>query len=114
MDDLNITTTIPISTGSDGVTRIGATRVPLETVVEAFKNGSTAEEIVFQYPVLDLSDVYAVIGYFLKNRLKIEAYLHTSQSVSEQLRPIVQHRFQSDDIRQRLMTRRANLTSNNS
>ena len=42
---------IPLEADSDGVVRVGGTRVTLGTVVAAFQEGATAEEIVFQYPV---------------------------------------------------------------
>ena len=41
---------IPLEADLDGVVRISGTRVTLDTVVAAFKDGATAEEIVFQYP----------------------------------------------------------------
>jgi uncharacterized protein (DUF433 family) len=58
-----IDTPIPLKTDVDGVVRVGNTRVTLDTVIIAFKEGATAEEIVSQYPSLLLADVYAVIGY---------------------------------------------------
>jgi uncharacterized protein (DUF433 family) len=51
---------------ADGVARIGATRVTLDTLVAAFEEGATAEEIVRQYPSLQLADVCSVIGYYLR------------------------------------------------
>jgi hypothetical protein len=36
---------IPLEAGTDGVVRVGGTRVTLDTVVTAFKQGATAEEI---------------------------------------------------------------------
>jgi len=105
MNPSAITATIPLQTGSDGVIRVGQTRVTLEVLISAFKNGSTAEEIVFQYPVLDLADVYAVISYYLKNRASIEDYLQKSDAVSEKLRLNIQEKFPSNSIRQRLMAR---------
>ncbi len=53
---------VPLLTDKDGVVRVGGTRVTLDTVVAAFKEGATAEEIVQQYPSLELADVYAVIS----------------------------------------------------
>jgi hypothetical protein len=50
--------TAPISIDIDGVARIGRTRVTLDTVVLAFEQGATAEEIASRYPALKLSDVY--------------------------------------------------------
>jgi Protein of unknown function (DUF433) len=37
---------IPLVSGSDGVMRVRGTRVTLETVLSAFAEGATAEEIV--------------------------------------------------------------------
>jgi hypothetical protein len=36
----------PLETDTDGVVRVGKTRVTLDTVVSVFKQGTTAEEIV--------------------------------------------------------------------
>ena len=47
----------------------------LDTILAAFNEGATAEEIVYQYPSLHLADVYAVISYYLRRRLEVEAYL---------------------------------------
>ena len=61
---------VPFTVDSDGVARVGKTRVTLDTVVAAFLEGATAEEIVQQYPTVDLADIYSVIGYFLRRRQK--------------------------------------------
>ena len=51
-----------------------ATRVPLETVVDAFRDGASAEEIVIRFPVLDLTEAYAVLAYYLRNCEAVDAY----------------------------------------
>ena len=43
---------MPLMTDQDGVVRVGGTRVTLDTIVMAFNQGATAEEIVLQYPSL--------------------------------------------------------------
>src|ERR1700690_1752742 len=58
-----------------GVYRVGGTRVTLDLVVRAFDRGATAEEIVQKLPSLELSDVYQVIGYYLKYRGELSEYL---------------------------------------
>ena len=63
--------------------RVGGTRVTLDTVVDAFKRGATAEEIAQQYPTVELSDVYSVLGYYLDQREEIEAYLGERSAKSE-------------------------------
>jgi len=69
---MTTTVTVPLTIGEDGVIRVGKTRVTLDTVVYAFQDGATAEEIASQYPSLDLSDVYLVIAYYLKHRAEVE------------------------------------------
>lgn len=66
---------VPLKMNEDGVVLVGGTRVPLDTIVYAFCNGDTAEEIVEQYDVLKLSDVYAAIAYYLDHQAEVEAYL---------------------------------------
>ena len=42
----------PLELNEDGVVLVGNTRVTLDTLVAAFLEGATAEEIVEQYPSL--------------------------------------------------------------
>lgn len=70
-----VQTPIPLKTDVDGVVRVGNSRVTLDTVIAAFTEGATAEEITAQYPTLSLADVYAVIGYYLQQQAEVEAYL---------------------------------------
>lgn len=47
--------------------RVRGTRVTLDTVLAAFRDGATAEEIVQQYPSISLADMYQVLGYSLRH-----------------------------------------------
>ena len=60
---------ISLSVDTDGVIRIANTRVTLDTIVAAFLEGATAEEIAQQYPTVELADIYAIIGYYLRRGL---------------------------------------------
>src|SRR5689334_5795469 len=73
----------PIRTDADGVARIGGTRVRLDTVITAFNAGCAAEEIVLKYPSVELSDVYAVITYYLWHRTEVDAYLDEQRRLSK-------------------------------
>ena len=66
---------IPLATTADGVVRIGATRVTLDTVIAAYREGMTPEGIAEQYPSLRLNELYSVIGYFLSHTEEVDAYL---------------------------------------
>ena len=87
---------------------MGKTRVSLDSVIAAFNEGATPEEIVQQYDVISLADVYAVIGYYLENQSEIDSYLTERRTHREQLRQEIEARHQPQDIRQRLLARRRN------
>src|SRR5437016_1355238 len=65
----------PLHADPDGVLRVDGTRVPLDTVVNAFNAGATPEEIVLRYDSLLIEDVYLVLGYYLKHRSELDHYL---------------------------------------
>src|SRR5271169_3129938 len=98
--------TMPLVTGGDGVTRISGTRVPLETVIAAFRDGATPEEIAQQYPSIPLGDLYEVIGYYLRHETELSSYLGDRVKNSEQTRTSNETRWTPDGIRSRLLARR--------
>jgi uncharacterized protein (DUF433 family) len=98
---------VPLATNQDGVVRVGGTRVTLDTVVAAFEEGATAEEIVQQYPALKLPDVYLVIGYYLRHRAEVEAYLQQQQELADRIYEENKKRLDPDGLRDRLLARRA-------
>jgi uncharacterized protein (DUF433 family) len=99
--------TVPLVTDVDGVIRVGKTRVALDTVVSAFLDGATAEEITHQYPSLDLADVYSVIAYYLRRRAEVDAYLRQRREQAEKTRKQNESRFDPSGMRERLLARRA-------
>jgi uncharacterized protein (DUF433 family) len=97
---------IPLSRDADDVIRVAGIRVTLDIVVESFIEGATAEEIVQQYPTLQLADVYAVLSYYLRHRSEIEEYLRTRSDLAAEVRRENESRFDPHGIRDRLMARR--------
>ena len=97
---------LPLRLDATGVVRIGSTRVTLETVVAAFQAGATPEEIVTQYPSLQLADIYAVIAYYLQRRAEVDAYLAERQHEAEGIRQQIEGRFDPTGVRERLLARR--------
>lgn len=96
---------VPLLTDNVGVVRIRGSRVTLDTIVTAFNEGNTAEEIIQQYPTLSLADVYSVIGYYLNNHSEVEAYLETRQEKATAIRIQNEKRFDPQGIRERLIAR---------
>src|SRR5687767_4129427 len=96
----------PLQMDEDGVVRVGGTRVRLETVLAAFNQGCSAEEILLKYPSLQLTDIYAVITYYLWHRSEVETYLQERQGSVETVRQENEARFSPQGIRARLLSRR--------
>lgn len=78
----------------------------LELVVRAFQDGATPEAIVQRYPTTRLSDVYSVIGYFLRHSGEIDAYLAERERLASEVRQRIEER-QGDlgELRQRSLAR---------
>lgn len=100
---------VPLMTDADGVAYVSRTRVTLDTVITAFLEGATAEEVVEQYPSLQLSDVYSVIGYYLRHKAEVDAYLLERQHHATKVRQEAERRFNPVGIRDRLEARRNQL-----
>ena len=96
---------IPLKEDADGVIRVAQTRVTLDIVVQTYLDGATAEEIVQQYPSLNLADVYAVISYFLRHSADVESYLQRRQKQAGSVCKENEIRFSAQGIRMRLATR---------
>ena len=108
MATATFTETIPLKMDKDGVIRVSKTRVTLDTIVAAFLEGLTAEEIAIQYPVVPLADVYSVVGYYLHQKKKVETYLKRREKLAETVRKQNEARFSNSNIRERLLARKKN------
>jgi uncharacterized protein (DUF433 family) len=96
---------IPLRESADGVMLVGETRVTLDTVISAFNQGVTAEEIVCRYPSLKLADVYSTIAYYLSHVQDVEAYLANRQVRSKEVREMNEVKFPPQGLRDRLLAR---------
>lgn len=97
----------PLREDAAGALRVGDSRVLLDLVLRAFEDGATPETIVQRFPTLLLSDVYAVIAYYLRHRSEIDEYLSQRESKADDVRQRLQNQ-QNDlnEIRIRLLARR--------
>ena len=59
---------------TDGTYRISDTRVSLDAVVYAFREGLSPESIRESFPVLNLEEVYGAITVYLAHRTEIDRY----------------------------------------
>jgi uncharacterized protein (DUF433 family) len=103
--------TLPLETDVDGVVRVSRTRVTLDTLVQAFTEGATAEEIAQQYPAVSLADIYSVIGYYLRRRNEVDAYLQERRQQAQEIRAHNEALHNPVGIRERLLSRRSTRTA---
>ena len=69
-----------------GAYRVGGTRVMLDGVVSAYKEGCTPETIIQRYRALTLEHAYGAIAYYLANKELVEDYLRKQNEEWERLR----------------------------
>src|SRR5260370_41302146 len=84
MTTLEKTQTMPLRLTEDGTIRIADSRVSLESVVEHYKLGASAEQIAQNFPALDLADVYASISYYLNHEEAVEEYLRQQEAEGDE------------------------------
>ena len=97
--------TVPLQEDSEGTIRVGSTRVRLDTIVYAFNQGHTAEEIASHYPSLSLADVYATITYYLNNRKAVDEYIQRREVEAGQLQEAIEAKPGYTVLRERLLAR---------
>lgn len=91
---------------ADGVRRVAGTRVTLDTVVAAFREGATPEEIAQRYPVLELADIYEVVACYLRHHAEVDRYLAGRERAAAAVRDANEGRSPREGIRERLLARR--------
>ncbi|MBI4614465.1 MAG: DUF433 domain-containing protein [Planctomycetes bacterium] len=95
----------PLAVDDHGTIRIGGTRVTLDSVIAAFREGYSAEEISEQYPSLSLADVYGTIAYYLRRREPLDLYLREGLARQDEAYAEIDVRHPPGSIRERLLGR---------
>jgi uncharacterized protein (DUF433 family) len=85
--------------------RVGSTRVSLDSVIHAFEQGYSPEEIALDFDSLTLIEVYSAINYYLQNKPQVDEYLAERSARGEELRAEVERRFDPQIIRERLLSK---------
>lgn len=111
MTTLEKTQAMPLRLTEDGTIRIADSRVSLDSVVQHYKLGASAEQIAQKFPALDLADVYAAITYFLNHEESVEEYLRQQEAkgdeVQEEIESAPQYQKHSAELRARLLARKS-------
>lgn len=70
----------------DGAYRITDSRVSLDSIVYAWRDGLSPESIRESFPVLMLEEVYGAITFYLANQAAVDTYLSQSEAKFESAR----------------------------
>jgi uncharacterized protein (DUF433 family) len=84
---------VPLHTDANGVIRISNTRVTLETLIGYYLQGETPEDLHEGFPTVPLSDIYAVITYYLANQDDVDAYMQASAKEARALREQIESAY---------------------
>lgn len=96
---------IPLETNEQSVIRVKGTRVSLDSILHAYFEGATAEEIVYRFPTCAIEDVYTILSWALNNPNFVTEYLATQAIRRDQLEREIRQEFPSSGLRERLLAR---------
>jgi uncharacterized protein (DUF433 family) len=113
MTTLETSQTLPLRLTEDGTIRIADSRVSLDSVVQHYKLGASAEQIAQKFPALDLADVYAAITYYLSHEETVEEYLQQQEAKGDEIQKEIeadpQYQKKAAELRARLLARKSEL-----
>jgi len=111
MPTLETSQTLPLRLTEDGTIRIADSRVSLDSVVQHYRLGASAEQIAQKFPALDLADIYAAITYYLNHEETVEEYLRQQEAKGDEIQKKIesdpQYQKKSIELRARLLARRS-------
>lgn len=102
---------VPITLNPQGVALVTGTRVPIDTLITAFRQGGTPEEIAQNFPTVTVVNAYAVIAYYLQHQADIDTYLAERRQRRDALRTTMEQRLDPHGLRARLLARQVSSDS---
>jgi len=94
---------IPLETNKQGVIRVKGTRVSLDSILHAYNEGATAEEIVLRFPTCAIEDIYTILSWALNNPAFVNEYMAAQAASRSQLEQEIKREFPSNGLRERLV-----------
>jgi uncharacterized protein (DUF433 family) len=111
MTTLETTQKLPLRLTEDGTIRIADSRVSLDSVLQHYKLGASAEQIVQKFPALALADVYAAISYYLNHEETVEAYMRQQEATGDEVQKGIEsaphYQEKSSELRARILARKS-------
>lgn len=108
---LEATQTVPLTIWKDGSIRVKGSRLTIDGIIYAYRQGEIPEEIYKSYPseAYTIADIYAIIAYYLSNKEKFDNYLIKREKEAEKIRKKIEsmpnHQEKSEILREKLSSR---------
>ncbi len=112
MSPLEMTQTAPLTLWEDGSIRIGSSRIPIDSIVQEFNCGATAEQIQDDFPTLTLREIYGAISYYLEHQSRVDDYLERREQDAAQVRLEVENPTRAEVLRRRIREQRGKSSAN--
>lgn len=96
---------VPLAMDGAGRLMVVGTRVPIDSLISAFKRGESPEAIHESFDTVALADVYAVLAYYLRHRDDLELYLSDRERQGLEIQARIESEYPSDGLRARLLAR---------
>lgn len=71
---------------AEGSWRVAGSRVSLDSVVYAYREGRSPEQIRADFPTLSLEQVHGALAYYLRHQGEVDHYLEEQSALHERLR----------------------------
>lgn len=96
---------VPLARDQAGRLMVPGTRVSLDVLVAAFKDGASPEAIHDNYETVALADVYAIFSYYLRHRAEVEEYLIEQEQEGARVQARIEALHPPDGLRAKLLAR---------
>lgn len=106
---LNFAHTAPLNQDSEGTIRLTGSRVTLDTLVAAVKNGNTPEQIRDSFPSLTVAQIRGAIAWYINHQSEAEDYLKEREVEAQSVRREIESRPEQADFRKKIRQRREQL-----
>ena len=87
---------LPMKMDEQGAIRVSGTGVTLDSVMACYHQGDSPEDIHEGFPTVPLTDIYAVIAYYLAHQDEVDAYLEQRERESDRIRAEIEATYTPD------------------
>lgn len=111
MTALNTIQTVPLTIWEDGTIRVKETRLPIDRIIYAHRQGECPEAIFESFPSKEytVADIYLIVAFYLQNKTEIDKYLTRREKEAEKIRKKIEsapgYQESRDELRKKLLAR---------